>query len=363
MIWAHYMWWLVNRRIIYAYFGFGIPINIEIPYTGIPEFLHIFTNFYPVPIFFIIAGISLMLSIENKSQIGMSDIDIKKYVLKRSFFILFLGYIALNLIIKGPVNYFYASWGMLHLIGAGTFLTYFLLKVSKKFRITIALIIVAISPFINILLDYETIHYLYPVQGGPVYNMIYSGEFPMIPWISFVIIGSVIGESLINAFKDNKLISFLKNISILGILLMFIGAILPFFNLPPFTSFEKYPCTIPYFVFFTGAVIVSISIAYYFLDYKKKDFLFLQPVNIYGKFSLTIFIGHYFVGYRITKLLEIYGNFSYASAGIITISFYLVCYVMLIIWANYYNNKLSAEWIMRKISYSHFKEKNMSDLS
>ena len=190
MIWAHYMWWLVDRRVIYANFGYGFLLDIQVSYTGVPQFLHIFSNFYPVPVFFILVGISLILSIKNKKSTGISDSKIRKYVLVRTIILLLISYFIFNLLVKGPISVFYHSWTMLHLIGAGSLITYFLLKFSKKIRIIIALIIIILSPFIQILFNYEEIHYLYPVQGGIISNMIYSGEFPIFPWISFVILGS-----------------------------------------------------------------------------------------------------------------------------------------------------------------------------
>ncbi|NVM01867.1 MAG: DUF1624 domain-containing protein [Candidatus Helarchaeota archaeon] len=361
MIWAHLMWWLVDRRIIYIYFGFGSPIDIQISYTSIPLFLHLLANYYPVPVFFILTGISLILSIENKRSLGINDLKIRKYVIKRTIIILIISYFVFNLLIKGPVGLFYHSFDMLHLIALGGLITYFLLKFSKKIRLIIAIIILILSPFIQVLFNYEEIHYLYPVQGGILSNLIYSGEFPIFPWLFFVIIGSMIGEFMNEASKNGNIIPFLKKISILGIIFIILGATLPIFNYPPFTSFEKYPCTIPYIVFFTGTVLITLSITNYLFDYKKEKFGFSRAFILFGNFSLTIFIGHYYVGYRLTKILGIYEKFSYSSAGILTLSFYLVCWVFIIIWANYNNSKISLEWIMKKISYRHFKEKGKEE--
>ncbi len=356
MIWAHLMWWLVDRRIIYAYFGFGSPIDIQFSYTGIPLFLHLLANYYPVPVFFTLTGISLILSIENKKSSGITDSNIRIYVIKRTAIILIISYFVFNLLIKGPISVFYHSFNMLHLIALGGLITYFLLKFSKKIRLVIASIILIISPFIQILFNYEEIHYLYPVQGGILSNMIYSGEFPIFPWLFFVIIGSIFGELLNEASINEKIIPFLKKELILGIIFTILGVIITIFNYPPFTSFEKYPCSIPYIVFFTGTVLITLSLTYYFFDYRKKKAGFSEPFILYGTFSLTIFIGHYYIGYRLTKILGIYEKFSYSSAGILTLSFYLTCWVFLIIWANYNNYKLSLEWIMKKISYRHFKK-------
>lgn len=264
------MWWLVNRRIININLGFGVPIDIEIPYSGIPQFLHVLSNFYPVPVFFMLTGISLVLSIENKRFSNINKSEIRKYVFKRSFFILVISYFVFNLIIKGPVSNFYQSWDMLQLIGGGSLITYFLLKLSKKFRITVACGIVFLTPFIQILFNYDTLHYNYPVQGGIIANMICAGEFPIFPWLSFIILGSVIGELLNEAVKSDNIILFLKKISVFGLVSMLFGSFIPFINMPPFTSFDKYPCTIPYILFFTGAVLISISLAYYNFDYRKK---------------------------------------------------------------------------------------------
>ena len=359
MIWAHLMWWLVNRRVLYVYFGFGIPINIEMNYTGFPLFLHILANYYPVPVFFIIVGISLILSIENKRENGIEESKIRKYVLVRTIVIMIISYLLFNLIIEGPMSAFLHSWTMLHLIGAGYLITYLILKFSKKIRIVIAISLVLISPIIQIVFNYEEIHYLYPIQGGIFSNMVFSGEFPILPWLSYVIIGSVIGELLKESYKNNKITELLKKLSIFGLIFIICGGFAQLINIPPYISIEKYPCTIPYFIFFLGAVLISLSISYYYLDYLKKDVSFISPFIIYGKFSLTIFLVHYFLGSRAAKIIGIYGNLSYGSALIITVGFYFACWIILIIWENYYNNKLSFEWILRKISYRQFKKKDL----
>jgi len=359
MIWAHLMWWLVNRRIFYAYLGFGIPINIEINYSGVPLFLHLLANYYPVPVFFILVGISLILSIENKKKNEIDDLKIEKYIFVRAIVIILISYLIFNLIIEGPITAFVYSWSMLHLIGLGTLITYYLLKFSKKIRILISVIIIVLSPIIQIIFNYQEIHYLYPIQGGIFSNMVYSGEFPLFPWLSFVILGSVIGELLIEASKKDKIVDFLKQISIYGIILIIFGSIIPIFNIPPYTAIEKYPCTTAYILFFTGAVLISLSISYYFLDYLKREIKEMGPFIRYGRFSLTVFLIHYFLGSRVAKLIGIYESLSYQSAAVITIAFYFACWVVLIIWSNYYDNKLSFEWLLRKISYVHFNKREL----
>lgn len=336
--------------------------------------------------FFILVGISIILMKDRRNQAGQSDELIKKHVLRRGLFLICFGFIY-NIIVEAAIYYIFPNfgfspysavfriytstnfwdwlflWGIFHSIGLCYIISYFLLKVPKKTRLFIVIgillfnLIIAYLPLIN---GQGPIHiirmgwYYYPTAHPLVFllDIFIYGQFPLIPWLSFVIIGTILGQYLKEAIQNNELSKFSKRnwktgtiISLVGIgeliLLMFPGF---------------FPDSTLYVIFSIGISMLFFQIFYVYYELDKKQSKKIEILLIkMGKFSLTLY---FFTGLLFVDLFlflglllqsQLLGNLSIIM--VMPLSF--TCVFLFILISNLWEKvdyKYSLNWIEDQVT-------------
>ncbi|NVM02339.1 MAG: DUF1624 domain-containing protein [Candidatus Helarchaeota archaeon] len=312
------------------------------------ESLIIFQTFYLIPsyiggpIFMVIAGVSFSLSAERRKDQG----DFRIHVYKRGFLLILMQFF-LNLVIFN----IYQAWTyeVLILIGVAQIVCYYLMEKSDLFKIVVVLVIIIVVPFLREICGYQVgIYTLFnPVWDFGTFfrGMIVNMPFAIFPYVSYMILGMMIGDSLVRArYEEVKEKEFCKNLLIYGGILILIGYGFRIFNSPIVDSFEEGL----HVSVTTGMVMILLSGLYWIEDIKKISLF--QPFWLYGQISLTFLVGHHFINkYIFYNLFDILKNLSIYSYLILDVFICVFLLALSYFWS-IMDYKFSLDWLMRKLS-------------
>lgn len=298
------------------------------------------------PIFLFSAGAGAFLLMEKYTD--------NRKIIKRGLIILLLGYIH-NLTITYWFNY--GSWYVLHLIGFSFLLAPLLRKLKKKTVVLIAIGILLLTYLIQTGLETPLL-----LTNKKMSNMslnfailrlaFVEGHFPILPWISFFLIGFL----SISVFSDeDKAIS----IVLIGISLLLVGAILIGLGVA-FPSLKEsmlsvrlfyikprfYPMLLPMLLFLLGLVLISMQIIK--IGCSRLKVSENNPIVLIGRFSLTIFFTHVYVKFFLYhyKLNQTFSK----PVTMLSITAFLLFFTALSYWAKHTNYKYTLEGLLRKLS-------------
>ena len=307
--------------------------------------------------FVVLAGVGIALmsnsAIQNKNNIKIKSIRFS--VLKKSIFLFVVGLLYVPLWIAD----------ILHFYGIYMLFIIFLLTKSKKVVLLTAVSITLLYPFLFFFLNYETgwdfntFEYVdFWTLKGFFRNLFFNGFHPVIPWVTFMIVGLWYGKQ--NLYDP----SFIKK-SIWASLLVFIitlffsyslQLIFADFNLfntedirslfgtnpmPPFPLYMISGSSIAIFIISTS-IFISNKLS------KNKLILALKKM---GQLALTFYVTHVIFGMGIVELInpEKMGNYSIEFSISYAFLFSVLCLFIASIWLKYFRMG-PLEWLMRKIT-------------
>lgn len=325
------------------------------------SFVH-FLGIVGGPIFLMIVGISVVLSVNNRRNRGESTEKIRIHIIKRAL-IIFLLHFLLSASIFGLYTIW--AWGILSLIGVSIIISYYLINCSAKKIWLIALGIFIASPFLRILLNYQLDVALffdfYNFQAVSTYStpwdimafirsILVTPGFPVFPYIFFIVVGVWIGNSILKYKEKNDINLFLKKLIILGIIFTIVGFPLEILsNLFPLTPADKMVGNAGYNLWSQGIVFLTFVFFYWILDIKGGTIQLLNVFYFLGEISLTILFIHAFFGWYILPFLGGANNISLFSNFILSFTFYCGLWIINILWQKS-KYKYSLQWIIENLS-------------
>ncbi|MHA1765022.1 MAG: heparan-alpha-glucosaminide N-acetyltransferase domain-containing protein [Promethearchaeota archaeon] len=337
------------------------------------------------PIFMLLVGMSTIFMVEAKKSKGQSDIEIRNYVLKRGLFLICFGFIY-NAIAEASIYYLspnynfnvnsavyaiyngstFIDWlflfGIFHIIGVGLVTSNFSLRFSKKSRIKIAIgilimnLIVTYSPLLVGGLPYRTfqLNWHYSPTAHPLsilLDILFYGQYPLIPWLFYFVFGTVIGEILLENVKKNEPNKFIEENKITFVILTLMGAVMLLFLFIP----DYFPESTLFVLHVTGASLLLYSAFYIFYERNHSQSKMMEIVLVkMGRFSLSIYfltgilIVDLFLIIGIVIQIPLLGNMSFFAAFLMTL-IYLGFFIALTYFWEKYNFKYSLNWIEKKI--------------
>ncbi|NVM05295.1 MAG: DUF1624 domain-containing protein [Candidatus Helarchaeota archaeon] len=305
-----------------------------------------------LPLFIIIPGVSLAISLENRKLRGEPSTESLKHIIKRGFILIFL-----NQLMNIGAFGFAASWasGIFSLLGFSIIITCYLMRYSKLTRGIIAGIIIGISPVLRLLfIDINDflgrVGFAAPwtIQEWLKATLIAPG-FALFPWIGFVIAGSILGEYLITGIKENNMDEALKKLMIIGAILFPIGLIMDVLKFPTFTIADLNIFNTGNIIWVIGLNCFIIAGFYWIEDIKRVKFVVLDIINLVGRLTLTIFFVHAFYAIIIVEVIGDEQILRMYSFFIIFLLFFVFTYILGELWKRN-NFKYSLEWFLGILS-------------
>ncbi len=350
--------------------GFAVVIMLEFHFANIfvirsilePIVIIHFLGISGAPIFLLIVGLSVVLSINNRKQRGQPENEIKSHILKRGLVIILLHYL-----LGASIFGFQAiwGWGILSLIGAAIIISYYLSKYSERILWICAIGVIIASPLLRVLLNYE----LDTAVSFDIYNfltittykspwdvlafirgVLVTPGFPIFPHIFFVIVGVWLGNTLLKHIRTNSVSSLLKKLAVFGVVFVIMGLFLEVLsNMFPLTEADTMVGNTGYNFWSLGIVFLSFALCFWIQDLKGKDNQFFRSVTFLGNISLTILFVHAFFAWYITPVLGGLNNITLFSQHIIMFTFYCGIWIFGSLWQKT-GFKWSLRWIIEKLS-------------
>ncbi len=278
------------------------------------------------PIFLSLVGVSLVLKIRRADK----PTGLYGDIVLRGLKILSVGYL-LNLAVWVPAWGLEALliWDILPLIGLSIIVCLVLLEYTAYYvRLAVIVVIFLEAPYI--------LDHFFP--GLPYYfSAIISGTapliyFPIIPWLAYAILGTVIGEFFLKAQRQDKLKNFLIPAFLMG------GAL---------TAWSLY--SQPYAVYFDPQELwqtefshppfsqTIFAVGMFLLLFAGLCFLYqirdtvpvLKPLEMMGRESLFIYIAHYLLGYSVFGLFNKHHVFGLAESAVMLLVTFVLLYLLL----------------------------------
>lgn len=298
----------------------------------------------PIFIFSAGAGAYLLMEKENNSS----------KIIKRGIIILILGYIHNFTIIYW---FEYGSWYVLHLIGFCFLIVPLIKRFKKQTIVVLILSLILLTYMVQTGLE-TSIKLTNKNMSDMTLNLAFirialaEGHFPILPWITFFLLGYL----TIDLFQEkDKALSLI----FIGITMLFVGSILlgigaAFPDLKESNIFVRllylkprfYPLILPMLLFLLGLVLIVMELIK--LICHKLSIGENNPIVVIGRYSLTIFFTHVYL-----KLFLYHFKLSQTFSKFVTmfsIIGALLLFTALSYWAKHTKYKYSLEGLLRRLS-------------
>jgi len=206
-------------------------------------------------------------------------------------------------------------------------------------------------------------------DGGPfvldnVIGFFLTGQFPLLPWIIYPIVGFIIGRRL----TESRLSSDTPFLIIIGVMFTFMGIFTAYAGsiTPPFsvhkehiTPLSFYPLSFSMNIFLLGVVLILFTVLWNIFDRQPdkaaKPGLFLTYCRQISKYSLTIYITHFALFFIPLRLIQLSTGKYYlrelTSTSIalgLAVLLMILYYPILKLWDKA-GGKYSFEWLLNKV--------------
>lgn len=333
--------------------------------------------------FVFLVGLSQVLSAKKRTNDQVENV---KRAVIRGGAIFIIGLLFL-LIVQGYQELW--VWDILTFIGATTIILLICRKASSLALLLCCLAVLFITPWLRSFIDiasfygggFENVRWisdlipnyiLDPVkdyEGGKtvfdnVIGFFLIGQFPLLPWIIFPLIGFVVGRRI----TQNHLAADAPFILIIGLMFAFMGLLTAYagsiklgFSVANdyVTPLSFYPVSFSMIMLVMGIVLALFIVLWHIFDANpdstKRSGIFLIYCRQISKYSLTIYISHFaliFIPLRIIQVVT--GNYylrdlvSTPAAFSMAVLLLILYYPVLKLWDES-GGKYSFEWLLAKL--------------
>ena len=303
----------------------------------------LFFGIIPAPLFYIVAGISVVLMNHRFRKNGGSSKSIWRWALSRGFLIIGLGYL-FSVVMFGTV--WVLDWSILQLIGLSLIVAQLTLYLPRRYRIILPVVIIVLAPFLRIWLHYDAIvgmvgniHYAPPQTWlDHLSAIIATGKAPLFPWLACPIIGTIIGEVIIESPPNPRQLVY--DTFVAGSLLCLL--VLPFFLLgDPIT---QYPLTNGFFLLSTGMALLAVVAVLVTVDVWRWWNVVSRCIEVNGQIALISYVAHHLYGIVLFGvILGFYRVIGIIGWILITVSYFGLSLVFAYFWLPF-RKKRSAYW-------------------
>jgi hypothetical protein len=288
------------------------------------------------PIFLLVTGMTIPISIARRKGRGETYAQIRSHILKRRGTLILIGF-GLNAILGGTGEIW--VWDILETIGAANIITYFLLyRINSNLAlIIIACLIALASPYVSSLSFLASLPIL-------IHNMLVGGVFPLFPWLSFVIIGGVLGSLLIKALREKREEALQHLLLKAGFLLGGISLLLHLCGVH-----ITYPLSFTYIGCSIGISILTFAALFWWQGTRQGSVLLklldktnllsnrllsnaLKPLMDCGIVALGIYIWHYLAIFPLVFSLGLYKTLSLSWAVALSLMLSTMVWLAALVW-------------------------------
>lgn len=285
-------------------------------------------------IFYGFVGVTTAMVDHRMKVKGVPQSAIWRRLLPRAVMILAMGY--LMSIMMGGWQWI-LDWSVLQLIAVSMVVSQLAMLIPARYRIALPVFIVALTPFLQIWLNYQLVSTAVTYQ--PPQNllehlaaMIATGRLPLFPWLASPLIGTLIGET-ISAPKKAPLK--LTQASL-------VGGVAQLLCLPPLVLFAgdtltQSPLTIGYFLLVSGLGLLITAAVVITVDLWRWPWSPIpQFCEVNGQIMLITYIMHFlYCPLLLTHTLGFVQNLEAIGFFLALIGYFAISMIFAYFWLPY----------------------------
>ncbi len=308
-------------------------------------------------LFVVLAGVGITLMYQSaKRKKDFEKIrQVKISLLKRAAF----------LFVVGLSYYFIWPADILHYYGLYLSIGVLFLSLSRKWLLTISLLLIIGYTALLLFFDYETgwdwhmLEYTdFFTLNGFFRNLFLNGFHPVLPWLAFLLTGIWVGRINFNDAKKRKRVTMLSLIVFIVFKgnSMFLVEKLSSLTPSEASDIEYLFGTTPmpplffYMITATSLAILIISVSVYVTN-KFSDSLFVKQMISTGQLALSNYFFHVVIGMLFLELF--YGKLEYAFTIEFAVGYAILFSVLIVVFSHLWRKKFKQgplEYLMRKIT-------------
>lgn len=263
------------------------------------QFLTRWVTHLCAPTFIFLAGLVLVISVARRTAKGEADRHIDGFILKRGLFILILDPIWMSMAFGEGIIF-----QVLYAIGASFCCMALLRRLGMRTLLAISLGLFlfdeALVGFCLWLGGWTQPGPLeaFLVTGGPVAKNIFV-LYPLLPWLTYMILGWVFGSLMVKDSDVNRISLFLKTAAIWLAVFILIRALNGYGNMGLYRDslsviqwlhVSKYPPSLSFASLELG--IMFLVLAFFFSWYRKRSAAAANPLLVFGNVPLFFYVIH-----------------------------------------------------------------------
>ncbi len=305
--------------------------------------LILFFGIIPAPLFYVVAGISVVLVNHRFRLKGASTKSIWQWALSRGILIMGLGYL-FSVVMFGTI--WVLDWSILQLIGLSLIVAQLTIYLPRRYRVFLPIILIIIAPFLRLWLNYDlivgtvgNIHYAPPQTWlDHLSAIIATGKAPLFPWLACPIIGTIVGEAFVDKSPNPRRL--VNDGFVVGSLLCLL--VLPFFLLgDPVT---QYPLTTGFFLLSTGMTLLAVACVITSVDVWQWWNSASRFFEMNGQIALISYVAHHLYGIVLFGvILGFYRTIGILGWILITSSYFVIFLAFAYFWLPF-RRKRSSFW-------------------
>ncbi|MCF6279484.1 MAG: DUF418 domain-containing protein [Flavobacteriaceae bacterium] len=307
--------------------------------------------------FVVLAGVGIAF-ITNSAVKNNDTVKLKtaqKKIIKRALFLFIVGLLYMPIWMAD----------ILHFYGIYMLITVLFISSKHKIIFNTALLLILLYPILMLFLDYdigwnyETYEYAdFWSVSGFFRNLFYNGFHPVIPWVSFMLLGLWFGkQDLTNQSFVKKALKvsfaiFISTLLISSVLIALLSEGNPttLIELKEILGTSPMPPLPIYMISGSSIAIFVISLCILIAKKYENNFI-ITALHKTGQLSLTFYVAHVLIGMGIIEFInpQKMGRYTIEFSVIYALIFSVLCILFAVVWTKYRQNG-PLEWLIKKIT-------------
>jgi uncharacterized membrane protein len=314
--------------------GYHSPVAAAILFFGI----------IPAPLFYIVAGISVVLVNDRFKRKGATSETVWQWVLSRGLLIMGLGYL-FSIVLFGTI--WLLDWSILQLIGLSLIVSQLALYIPRRYRILLPVIFIVAAPVLRIWFNYEgvvgtvgNLHYSPPLTLlDHLSAIIATGKAPIFPWLACPIIGTLVGEAFVHPAPNPRHLVY--HAMVMGsVMCILVPPLMLFMG----DSVTQYPLTSGFFLLSTGMALLAVASVVTTVDVWRWWNPLSQFFEVNGQITLISYLAHHLYGIVFFGvILGFYRALDVIGYAAITLSYFSLSLIFAYFWLPF-RIKRSSYW-------------------
>ena len=303
--------------------GYDSPTGLFILFCGI----------FPGPLFYVVVGISLVLSDRRLKAPQASPWQAWRELIPRALLIMGAGYL-LAIALFGWT--WRLDWSVLQFIGLSLILCEAALRIPWRYRLFFPLFFIGLAPLLRLWLGYEAIvgtvgslHYQAPVTlWDHLSAILVTGKVPLFPWLACPLIGTLLAEPLVDQPARMRQVVYAMTTT---------GAIMLLLVLPLWLGLgdtvTQYPLTSGFTLLSIGMSLLLVAAGVTAIDLWRWWNPAFRFCEINGQIALITYVAHHLFGILwLGVILGLYRHLDVVGLSVVLAAYFVALLLFARLW-------------------------------